>query len=235
MRRSGAAPLFPDPAGADPSGLLACGGNLEVETLLTAYSSGIFPWYSRGEPILWWSPDPRFVLEFDRFHVPRSLAKTIRKGTYEIRADTAFSKVITRCGAKPRPGQDGTWITREMKAAYIALHESGFAHSFEAYRDGSLAGGLYGVSLGGIFFGESMYADAPDASKAALCGAVEALRSWKFDLIDCQIHSENLERFGAREIPRKEYLRRLSASLRRPTRSGPWRIPSRESPEPVCG
>src|SRR5262245_59621901 len=149
--------LFPDPSLSEPDGLLAVGGDLSAERLLSAYALGIFPWYSRGSPILWWSPDPRTVLEPSKVHIGRSLRKVMRAGRYEVRADTAFREVITHCAKKKRPGQRGTWITREMLSAYETLHELGFAHSIEAYEQGELAGGLYGVSLGSAFFGESMY------------------------------------------------------------------------------
>ena len=213
---------FPDPAHAHPSGLLAIGGDLSPSTLLAAYSMGIFPWYDEGEPILWWSPDPRFVLDLDRFHPGRSLLKTIRRGAYEVRADAAFPEVIARCARKVRRGQDGTWITDEMREAYNDLHRLGFAHSVEAYHEGRLAGGLYGISLGGYFCGESMFADRPDASKAALFHLVRTLEVWKFDFIDCQMRTEHLERLGAREIPRGEFLVRLRASLKKPARRGRW-------------
>ena len=157
-------PVFPDPARAEPDGLLAVGGDLSPERLLTAYAEGIFPWYSDPNPILWWSPDPRLVLEPAHLHVPRSLRKLLRGGRFRVTADRAFAQVIGRCAARERPGQDGTWITDEMRAAYVRLHELGFAHSFEAWEGERLAGGLYGVSLGGAFFGESMFAGRPDAS-----------------------------------------------------------------------
>jgi leucyl/phenylalanyl-tRNA--protein transferase len=213
---------FPDPSLADATGLIAVGGDLSPRRLLTAYAMGIFPWYAQEDPILWWSPDPRFILEFDRFRPGKSLQKTIRRGVYEIRADSAFEEVILRCAAKSRPGQEGTWITPEMREAYLLLHRLGFAHSVEAYCEGRLAGGLYGVSLGGSFCGESMFADQPDASKVALARLVESLASWRFDFIDCQISTEHLRRLGAREISREEFLSRLAASLKKPTRRGRW-------------
>jgi leucyl/phenylalanyl-tRNA--protein transferase len=214
--------IFPDPALAHESGILAVGGDLSPERLLLAYASGIFPWFEDDQPILWWSPDPRLVLEPANLHVPRSLAKVQRRGTYEIRWDTAFARVMERCASAPRPDQEGTWITEDMHAAYVRLHEHGWAHSAEAWQDGDLVGGLYGVSLGGAFFGESMFADAPDASKVAFVALVQRLRARGCDLVDCQVTTEHLRRFGAAEIPRAEYLRRLRVSLGRPTQRGPW-------------
>ena len=219
------APVFPEPREAEPDGLLAVGGDLSPERLLQAYAAGIFPWFSEGNPILWWSPDPRMVLLPDRMHVPRSLARTLRRGRYEVRADTAFSQVIRRCADAPRPGQDGTWITDEMVFAYERLHRLGFAHSFEAWADGALAGGLYGVSLGAAFFGESMFSERPDASKAAFARAVEWLGSWGVELVDCQVRTEHLARFGAREMARDEFLDRLGRALSKPTRQGRWELP----------
>lgn len=214
--------LFPAPEQAE-DGLLAVGGDLSPERLLLAYSQGIFPWYSEGQPILWHSPDPRMVLLAGELHVPRSLARTIRRGAFEVRFDTRFAEVVDACAAARRPGQRGTWITRAMKAAYKRLHREGYAHSAEAFRDGRLAGGLYGVAIGGAFFGESMFARAPDASKVAFVALVERLRAWGIDLVDCQVHTEHLARFGAREWPRREYLRALRRAVLRPTRLGPWR------------
>lgn len=221
-------PVFPDPARAEPDGLLAVGGDLSPERLLTAYAQGIFPWFSEPSPILWWSPDPRLVLEPERLHVPRSLARTLRAGTFRVSADEAFARVIARCAARHRPGQDGTWITDEMRDAYERLHELGFAHSFEAWAGGELAGGLYGVSLGGAFFGESMFADQPDASKVAFVRAVQWLASRNVKLIDCQVRTDHLVRFGAHEIPRGAFLRQLTALLRTPTLRGRWSLEDQE-------
>jgi len=214
--------LFPPPEKADRSGLLAVGGDLSPERLLAAYSQGIFPWYSQGQPILWHSPDPRFVLTPDKLHVGRSLRKTLKAGLYDIRWDTAFADVITACADMPRPGQDGTWITDEMREAYLTLHELGFAHSVEAWAEGELKGGFYGVSLGAAFFGESMFARAPDASKVAFITAVERFREWGFHFIDCQVETEHLARFGAGPWPRKRFLQALARALREPTRRGKW-------------
>jgi leucyl/phenylalanyl-tRNA--protein transferase len=219
---------FPDTARAEPDGLLAVGGDLSPERLLTAYAAGIFPWYSDDTPILWWSPDPRLVLEPGRLHVPRSLRRTIRQERYRVTADRAFEGVITRCAARERPGQDGTWITGEMLEAYVRLHRLGFAHSFEAWDGESLAGGLYGVSLGAAFFGESMFADRPDASKVALVRAVEWLAARGVKLVDCQVRTEHLVRFGAHEISRASFLRRLATALRQPTQRGRWSMEERE-------
>jgi leucyl/phenylalanyl-tRNA--protein transferase len=214
--------IFPPPELAD-DGLLAVGGDLKPERLLLAYAQGIFPWYSEGQPILWHSPDPRMVLLADDLHVPKSLAKVRRRGAFEIKLDTAFAEVMDACAAVKRPGQRGTWITRAMKKAYLELHRQGYAHSAEAWSDGRLAGGLYGVSLGAAFFGESMFARAPDASKIAFVTLVERLRDWEIKLIDSQVHTDHLARFGAQLWPRKAYLGALKKALVRPTRLGPWR------------
>lgn len=216
--------VFPDPERAEPDGLLAVGGDLSPERLLAAYAAGIFPWYSEGAPILWWSPDPRLVLEPGHLHVSRSLQRTLRRRRFRVTADTAFEPVVRRCASRERPGQDGTWITDEMARAYVRLHRLGFAHSFEAWEDEALAGGLYGVSLGAAFFGESMFADRPDASKVAFVRAVELLARRGFGLLDAQVRTEHLLRLGAREIPRREFLRRLARALERPTWRGPWEM-----------
>ena len=218
-------PAFPDPARAEPDGLLAVGGDLSPERLLAAYARGIFPWYGPESPILWWSPDPRLVLTPAALHLPRSLRRTIRRGRYRVTADLAFARVIARCAEQARPGQRGTWITSEMQAAYLRLHRLGLAHSFEAWEGEALAGGLYGVSLGAAFFGESMFADRPDASKVAFVRAVEWLASRGVTLVDCQVRTEHLLRFGAVEIPRRTFLRRLQAALELPTLQGRWAIP----------
>ena len=225
-------PFFPEPSDAEPDGLLAVGGDLSPERLLQAYAAGIFPWFSDDSPILWWSPDPRLVLSPAWLHVPRSLQRTLRRGAYEVRADTAFGRVVRRCAQARRPGQEGTWITDGMADAYQRLHRLGFAHSFEAWEGDRLAGGLYGVSLGGAFFGESMFADRPDASKVAFVRAVEWLEGWGVDLIDCQVRTEHLARFGAREIPRREFLAWLERALERPTRRGRWELGPPSPPPP---
>ena len=223
-------PIFPDPELAEADGLVAVGGDLSPDRLLRAYADGIFPWYSEETPILWWSPDPRMVLLPAELHLPRSLRRTIRSGAFEVRADTAFGAVIRRCAETGRPGQDGTWITPEMIVAYERLHELGFAHSFEAWEGGELAGGLYGVSLGAAFFGESMFSDRPDASKVAFAASVEWLRGRGFELVDCQVDTEHLRRFGAREIRRAEFLARLRNALASSTVKGPWRVEGRREP-----
>jgi len=213
---------FPEPSEAEPDGLLAVGGDLSPERLLTAYSIGIFPWPHEGWPMLWFSPDPRMVLFPSELKLSRSLRQTIRKERFEIRLDTDFAGVIANCAKVKRPGQRGTWITKEMKKAYSDLHELGFAHSAEAWLDGKLVGGAYGVSLGAAYFGESMFALEPDASKVAFATLVGRLTDWGFQFIDAQVHTAHLERFGARQIPRDEYLRRLEEALTVPTRRGPW-------------
>jgi leucyl/phenylalanyl-tRNA--protein transferase len=216
---------FPPPHLATEQGLLAVGGDLSPERLLLAYRLGIFPWYSDGYPILWHSPDPRMVLEVADLHVPRSLRKVMRRTPYEIRLDTAFAAVMQACARAPRIGQDGTWITDDMLSAYVKLHELGWAHSAEAWRDGELVGGLYGVSIGAAFFGESMFAAAPDASKIAFVTLCEALARWRITLVDCQVHTEHLDRFGAVLWPREQYLAVLTERLAgRATKKGRWAL-----------
>jgi leucyl/phenylalanyl-tRNA---protein transferase len=205
-------------------GLLAVGGDLRPDRLIRAYSEGIFPWYSEGEPILWHSPDPRFVLTPDKLHVPRSLRKVIRQERYRITLDTAFSRIIEGCAVTARPGERGTWITPEMLRAYVELHRMGVAHSAESWRGEELAGGIYGVSLGGAFFAESMFARTADASKTALVALVEQLDRWEIRLIDCQVRSDHMARFGAEDWPRRRYIAALRRALQRPTRSGAWRF-----------
>jgi len=216
--------VFPRPELAESDGLLAVGGDLSPHRLLLGYSVGVFPWYSDGQPILWHSPDPRFVLEAKKAHVPRSLDKRIRRGEYEIRYDTAFADVVRACAATPRPHQSGTWIGDDMVVAYGKLHELGYAHSIEAWQDGALVGGLYGVSLGSAFFGESMFAHAPDASKVAFVTMIERLVSWEIDLVDCQVRTDHLARFGAEDWPRPRFLTALESALDAPTRRGSWAL-----------
>jgi leucyl/phenylalanyl-tRNA--protein transferase len=220
--RLGAAHTFPDPRLASRTGMLAVGGDLAPQRLLTAYRQGIFPWYSEDEPILWWSLDPRCVLPVSRLHVPRSLAKIIRRGDYTITMDRAFDRVIAECAAKPRPGQDTTWITAEIRAAYGRLHAEGYAHSVEAWRGDELVGGLYGVAVGRLFCGESMFAHAPDASKVAFVTAARQLERWGFPLIDCQMRTAHLARFGAVEVPRATFLDAIRPLVAQPDRLGPW-------------
>lgn len=207
---------FPPPERADRSGLLAVGGDLRPARLLAGYQRGIFPWYSEGQPILWHSPDPRFVLLPGRLHVSRSLEKVLRRGTYRLSADTAFAEVVEACAHVPRPGQDGTWITEDMQEAYRTLHRLGHAHSVEAWSGDTLVGGFYGVAVGRIFFGESMFARAPDASKAAFARAARALFDAGCMLIDCQVETDHLARFGAVELPRRRFLQLLTAGLSGP-------------------
>jgi len=217
-------PVFPPPDYADPSGLLAVGGDLTCERLLEAYRLGIFPWYSDDQPILWWSPDPRLVLRLDELKVSRSLRKTLKKGVFKVTFDRAFEEVIRGCASAPRQGQRGTWITKEMQEAYIELHGLGFAHSVETWWGEELAGGLYGVSLGKAFFGESMFHRRTDASKVALAILVEKLQAWNFHFIDAQMTTDHLLRLGAAEMPRRIFLKRLQSALRHPTKRGKWRI-----------
>lgn len=212
---------FPDPSLADPSGLLGVGGDLDPDRLILAYRLGIFPWYSEG-PILWWSPDPRTVLFSDELRVQRSLAKRIRQQPYRITLDRAFEQVLDGCAETRRTDQRGTWITADMRRAYVALHALGHAHSVEAWEGEALVGGLYGVAVGGLYAGESMFARRPDASKIGFVHLVRQLIRWGYPLVDCQVHTDHLERFGAREIPRAEYLRRCAALTREPQRVGPW-------------
>lgn len=216
--------VFPPAEEAEPSGLLAVGGDLTPERLLLAYASGIFPWYDEGLPILWHSPDPRYVLVPTKLHVPRSTEKAIKRGAFEIRLDTDFSAVIAGCARTPRPGQRGTWITAEMERAYVRLFELGFAHAVAAYQDGALVGGLYGISLGAIFFGESMFSLAPEASKVAFVTLCRHFVRVGIELVDCQVHTEHLERFGAEHWPRARYLDALATCLAKPTRRGPWTL-----------
>lgn len=205
----------------EPRGLLAAGGDLSPPRLLAAYRRGIFPWYSEGEPILWWSPDPRMVLFPSEFKIYRSMAKTLRNRGYTIRFDSAFLQVMDACAA-PRPTQAGTWISAEMRAAYSRLYQLGYAHSVETWIDGSLAGGLYGVALGRAFFGESMFFRRPDASKIALAALVSHLERENFAVIDCQMHTGHLESLGARPIPRRQFSGLLEELVDYPRNLGSW-------------
>jgi leucyl/phenylalanyl-tRNA--protein transferase len=219
-------PIFPPPDYADPSGLLAVGGDLSNERLLEAYRLGIFPWYSDDQPILWWSPDPRLVLDLNDFKISRSLRKTLKREVFQVTLDHAFEEVIRACAVVPREAQNGTWITNEMLKAYVNLHGLGYAHSVESWFGGKLAGGLYGVSLGKCFFGESMFHLKTDASKVALATLVEKLRSWDFHFIDSQMTTEHMLKLGAKELPRRIFLKRLQSALRYPTKRGRWRTDS---------
>ncbi len=216
--------LFPDPTLAEPDGLLAVGGDLNPERLLAAYKNGIFPWYSDTEPILWWSPDPRLVLFPDKLKVSHSLHQKIKKNVFSVRMDSNFEKVISACAEMERNHEDGTWITDEMEAAYIELHHKGFAHSIESYFEGKLVGGLYGVSLGKAFFGESMFHSMTDASKVALFYLVEKAREFDFLFVDSQVETEHLISLGAELIPRVEYLKILKEAMMFPTKVGNWQI-----------
>jgi leucyl/phenylalanyl-tRNA--protein transferase len=207
---------------AQPNGLLAAGADLSVARLLDAYRHGIFPWYSDGEPILWWSPDPRMVLFTAELKVSRSLAKSVRNKGFEVRFDTAFAAVVDAC-AGPRSGQRGTWITDQMRAAYLRLHRLGHAHSAETWRSEELVGGLYGVSIGGMFFGESMFARATDASKVALVALVRELGARGCSLIDCQMETRHLASLGARAIRRAEFLRKVEALVNYDAPPGSWK------------
>lgn len=205
---------FPSPQLASNIGLLAVGGDLSEERLLLAYRMGIFPWFSEGEPIMWWSPDPRLVLYPEEIQISKSLKKTIAKGIFTVTLDSAFDAVIRGCAEARRKNNEGTWILGEMIDAYNQLHASGVAHSIEAWHKGELAGGLYGIALGGCFFGESMFSKISDASKVAFVTLVEHLRTRSFHMIDCQVTTDHLKRFGAREIPRSDFLSQIKQSLR---------------------
>ena len=220
----GRALAFPplESALTEPNGLLAAGGDLSPDRLLLAYHQGIFPWFAPGEPILWWSPDPRMVLVPSELHIPRSLAKTLRHKPYEIRFDTAFRTVISHCAGSARPGQDGTWIVPEVIEAYCRLHTLGWAHSAECWMDGELVGGLYGVAIGKMFYGESMYTQRPDASKLAFVHLVQWLQQQGYGLIDCQMRTDHLARFGGREIGRVDFLAELRRLAALPATAGAW-------------
>lgn len=217
-------PIFPDPSLADEDGLLAVGGDLSPQRLLMAYGRGIFPWYSENAPILWWSPDPRLILEPSRVHVPKRLERILRQGVFRFTLDTAFERVIAGCAQTPRRGACGTWIVPEMLAAYCRLHELGFAHSIEVWSGGTLVGGLYGVALGRAFFGESMFYNEPDASKAGFVTLIRALDRAGFILFDCQQTTAHMLRFGGFEVPRDEFLSRLEQALELPSPRGPWSL-----------
>jgi leucyl/phenylalanyl-tRNA--protein transferase len=212
----------------DPNGLLCAGADLSPGRLLAAYRQGIFPWYSGDEPILWWSPDPRMVLFCDELKVSRSLAKSVRNKGYQVTVDSCFADVLLHC-SKTRKDGAGTWLGREMRGAYLALHRAGYAHSFETWQDGHLAGGLYGVAIGRAFYGESMFSSATDASKVALVALVETLRARGFPMIDCQQRTPLLASLGGREIPRRQFLRRLAALVNYPQPPEKW---TRREPAP---
>lgn len=215
--------MFPPVESASPDGLLAAGGDLSSERLLAAYQRGIFPWYNPGQPILWWSPNPRAVLYPHKLKVSRSLAKTLRRGHFQVRFDTCFREVMLGCaGPRPQYPNSGTWITDDMVTAYCRLYELGYAHSVETWQDERLVGGLYGVAYGGVFFGESMFARATDASKVALVALITKLRAWNFALIDCQLPTAHLSSLGAESIARSAFLAELKAGLSLPGQAGRW-------------
>ncbi len=213
---------FPELDEADESGLLAIGGDLSIERLKLAYSKGIFPWYEDGMPILWWSPDPRMVLFPDKMIISHSLKQSIKKHQFTVTIDKAFEKVIRNCAKTPRKGEDGTWITREMKNAYIRLHKAGCAHSAEAWINDELVGGLYGVGIGKAFFGESMFHHVTNASKVAFYYLVEKLNSWNFEIIDAQVYTNHLESLGGEMIPRSQYIHFLEKALLTEDKTGSW-------------
>ncbi len=216
--------VFPDPSNSEPNGLLAVGGDLSVERLLLAYSNGIFPWYSEETPILWWSPDPHLVIYPNELKVSDSLRQKIRQKNFKVKFDTNFRGVIRQCAAVSRKNQERTWITKEIEQAYIRLHDLGYAHSVETYHNKQLVGGLYGLSLGKAFFGESMFYLKTDASKVALFHLVEKLKEWEFDFIDAQVKTIHLISLGAKEISREEYLKLLKSSLGHETKRGKWTV-----------
>jgi len=213
---------FPDPAEGPEDAPLALGGDLEPERILTAYRQGIFPWYAPGDPILWWSPDPRLILEPQDLKLSRSFRRVLRNKAWEVRFDRHFDRVIEACATIPRAGQEGSWITPEMRDAYGRLHRMGYAHSVEVYLEGELAGGLYGLSLGKAFFGESMFSRLPDASKVALKALSDLSRKKGYHFIDCQVVTDHLVRMGAKAIGREDFLRRLDGALCHPDERGSW-------------
>ena len=214
--------VFPHAKFAEADGLLAIGGDLSEERLLTAYANGIFPWYTEDSPILWWSPDPRMVIFPEKFKRSKSLRRTVEKGVFEVRFDSDFESVIRNCGIAKRPEQEGSWITGEMLEAYIALHKLGYAHSVETFYEGKLVGGLYGVSIGKVFFGESMFHHKTDASKVALWHLVDKLTEWDFDFIDAQQETDHLKSLGAEAIERKKFLNLLEIAVQKEGIVGSW-------------
>jgi leucyl/phenylalanyl-tRNA--protein transferase len=216
--------VFPPPHLASESGLLAVGGDLSPDRLLRAYGQGIFPWYSEGEPILWWSPDPRMILVPEQIRISRSLKRTLNKTLFRVTMDRDFEQVIKACARLRLEKGESTWIVEDMIQAYCRLHAVGYAHSVEAWHGDELSGGVYGVSLGGAFFGESMFTRRSDASKVALVYLARQLSAWSFNVIDCQVTTGHLQRFNAREVPRFLFLELLHASLKMPTRRGAWQL-----------
>ena len=215
---------FPPPEDANEEGIVAVGGDVSPERLLVAYRHGIFPWPAKGYPLLWFSPNPRFALAPSEAHVPRSLRKVIRRERLRITADTAFDEVIAACARVPRPYQQGTWITSELRQGYRGLHQLGYAHSIEAWRGNCLVGGLYGVALGRTFAGESMFASDPDASKVAFTTLLGHLAMWGFPIVDCQVHTEHLSRFGATMWPRERFLSEWRQATAEPDSLAPWKL-----------
>jgi leucyl/phenylalanyl-tRNA--protein transferase len=213
---------FPPPEAADEHGLLAYGGDLSPERLISAYESGVFPWFEKGQPILWWNPPKRMVLYPNEFRLSKSMRQKLKKNYFEFKLDTNFEQVIEQCALMPRKDQTGTWITDDMMKAYTKLHHLGFAHSFETYLNGELVGGLYGISLGRAFFGESMFSIASDASKAAFYILTQFAQKYEFQFIDCQLHTSHLASLGAREIERSDYLRELDAAINHPDLQQNW-------------
>ena len=213
---------FPDPHYASDEGLLAYGGDLSTPRLLTAYRKGIFPWYAEGDPILWWSPDPRLLLYPDDFIVRKSFRRVLRNGGFEVRFDHRFAEVIRYCAMVPREGQKGSWIVPEMQEAYIRLHEEGFAHSVEVYQNGELVGGLYGLAMGKVFFGESMFSLVSNASKVAFKALSDVLGQRGYDFIDCQMRTDHMVGLGAQTVPRTRFLRELEDALQKPSDLGSW-------------
>ncbi len=214
--------IFPDPSNANQEGLLAYGGNLEPETLIQAYTQGIFPWYDDSSPVMWWSPDPRMILFPKEMKISNSLKHTLNSGKYKCSFDQSFKEVISQCARVSRAGQKGTWITSEMQKAYLKLHKMGLAHSVETWKNDQLIGGLYGISLGSAFFGESMFHHMPDASKVALYYLNEHIKKWDFDFIDAQTPTSHLKSMGAKEISRDKFLNLLGKSMKKPNRTGSW-------------
>lgn len=219
-------PLAPFPPAAQallqPDGLLAVGGDLSPPRLLNAYRQGIFPWYSDGQPILWWTPDPRMVFRTEAIRLASRFRRQLRQSRWVVRADTAFAQVVSACAGSPRPGQDGTWITGEMQAAYLELHRLGHAHSVEVFEDGLLVGGIYGVAIGRMFFGESMFSGRSGGSKVALAGLAFRLRQWDWPLIDAQVENPHLVSLGAESWPRVVFLAEVGKLIELPGLQGPW-------------
>ena len=216
---------FPDVSLAlrDPDGLLAIGGDLSIERLLAAYRRGIFPWYSDDQPILWWSPDPRSIIRPENLIVSKSLSKTLKKQTFKVTFDQAFTDVIVQC-AQPRQKESGTWITDEMTQAYIRLHDAGHAHSVECWQENKLVGGLYGIAIGNVFFGESMFSLVSDASKVAFVYLIKQLQHWGYEMIDCQVQSNHLDSLGAENIPRTVFVHSLEYYCQQPGHDTPWQF-----------